>query len=69
MKSKSQIDHGRGQVKDNAMAALVTSKVFRPKSVKPSKGKGSFKRQAKHKGRDFRPDSCLNVGNSFKALF
>lgn len=50
----SKTDHGRGQVKHNAMAALVTSKVYRPKQVKPRKGKGSFKRQAKHQGRDHR---------------
>lgn len=51
---KSRIEHGRGQVKDNAMAALVTSKVYRSTTEKPKKGTGSFKRQAKHKGRDLR---------------
>lgn len=51
----SDTDHGRGQVKDNAMAALVTSKVYRAKAEKPKKGKGSFKRKAKHKGRENRP--------------
>lgn len=50
----SDTDHGRGQVNHNAMAALVTSKVYRPKQVKAKKGKGSFKRQAKHKSRDIR---------------
>jgi alternative ribosome-rescue factor len=38
-------DHGRGTIKDNAMAALVTSTLFRPKVVKPKKGKGSFSRK------------------------
>lgn len=45
---KSSVDHGRGTVKSNAMAALVTSKLFRSKQEKAKKGKGSFKRKAKH---------------------
>lgn len=51
---KSATEHGRGEVKHNAMAALVTSKVFRSATEKPKKGKGSFKRQAKHKSREIR---------------
>lgn len=43
-------EHGRGQIQDNALAALVTSKVYRMQVVKAKKGKGSFKRNAKHKG-------------------
>lgn len=47
-------DHGRGKVKHSAMAALVTSKVYQSTTEKPKKGKGSFKRQAKHKSLEFR---------------
>lgn len=45
------INHGRGTVNDNAMAALVTSRVYRSKTEKPKKGKGSFQRKAKHAAR------------------
>lgn len=51
---KTSTDHGRGEVKHSAMAALVTSKVYQSTTEKPKKGKGSFKRQAKHKSRDLR---------------
>lgn len=46
------IDTGRGVIKDNYLAALVTSKVFRTQVVKAKKGKGSFNRKEKHKGRE-----------------
>lgn len=60
-KSKKQqnsttVDTGRGTIKDNYLAALVTSKVFKMQVVKAKKGKGSFKRKDKHqdysKGRE-----------------
>lgn len=51
---KSRTDHGRGTIRDNHMAALVTSPIFRSKTEKPGKGKGSFKRNSKHKSREFR---------------
>ncbi|WP_372447158.1 alternative ribosome-rescue factor A [Vibrio metschnikovii] len=46
------LDHGRGVIKDNALKAVVTSSLFRTRVVKAQKGKGSFKRQAKHKGQE-----------------
>ena len=50
---KSQgIETGRGVIKDNYLAALVTSKVFKIQVVKAKKGKGSFNRKEKHKGRE-----------------
>ena len=49
---KSAVDTGRGVIKHNALAALVTSKVFKPQVVKAKKGKGSFKRNNKHVGRE-----------------
>lgn len=46
MSNKSH-DHGRGNVKHNAMAALVTSQTFKSKTEKPLKGKGSYDRNRK----------------------
>jgi alternative ribosome-rescue factor len=43
------VETGRGQIKDNYLAAIVTSRLFQMQVVKAKKGKGSFKRQAKHK--------------------
>ncbi|WP_159820553.1 alternative ribosome rescue factor ArfA [Colwellia sp. 20A7] len=48
----STVDTGRGVVKHNALAAMVTSKLFRPQVVKAKKGKGSFKRNSKHSGQE-----------------
>ena len=45
-------EHGRGEIKDDAMAALVTSNLFRPKQETPEKGKGSYKRKPKHRNED-----------------
>ncbi|WP_286234115.1 alternative ribosome rescue factor ArfA [Thalassotalea sediminis] len=44
--------HERGEIKANYLAALVTSKAFKTQVVKAKKGKGSFKRKAKHQGRE-----------------
>lgn len=44
-------EHGRGKIKDNALAALVTSSLYKTKVEKAKKGKGSFTRKDKHKGR------------------
>ncbi|MGB0938902.1 MAG: alternative ribosome rescue factor ArfA [Colwellia sp.] len=49
---KHQHDHHRGEIKDNAIKALVTSVLFKSKVEKPKKGKGSFQRNSKHKGRE-----------------
>lgn len=50
--TNSAVDTGRGVIKHNALAALVTSKVFKPQVVKAKKGKGSFKRSNKHAGQE-----------------
>jgi alternative ribosome-rescue factor len=39
-------DHNRGKINHNAMAALVTSPLFKAKTEKPKKGKGSYVRQS-----------------------
>lgn len=45
-------DMGRGVVKDNALKALVTSSMYRTQVEKAKKGKGSFSRKMKHKGKE-----------------
>jgi alternative ribosome-rescue factor len=50
--NKATSDLGRGKIKDNFLAALVTSKVYKLQVVKAKKGKGSFKRNNKHQGRE-----------------
>ncbi|GIU05732.1 hypothetical protein TUM4445_04560 [Shewanella sp. MBTL60-112-B2] len=45
------IEHesGRGVIRDNALKAIVTSSLFRTRTEKPKKGKGSYNRK-QHKG-------------------
>lgn len=68
----SDIDIGRGQIKDNALKALVTSQLFRTRVVKAKKGKGSFQRKAKHRGKEpyskMMTTSLLNRALSFGSL-
>ncbi len=42
--SKSTVQHGRGEIKDNALHALVTSPLFKTRIVKAKKGKGAYQR-------------------------
>lgn len=44
----AETDLGRGQINDNFLAALVTSKVYKMQVVKAKKGKGSYQRKAKN---------------------
>lgn len=50
--NNNSVDTGRGVIRDNALAALVTSKIFKPQIVKAKKGKGSYQRNNKHAGRE-----------------
>ena len=50
--SPLDIEFGRGQIKDNALKALVTSQVFHTRVVKAKKGKGSYNRKEKFKGQE-----------------
>ncbi|WP_415888193.1 alternative ribosome rescue factor ArfA [Neptuniibacter sp. SY11_33] len=50
--STHEVDTGRGKIKQNHLAALVTSKIFKSQVVKAKKGKGAYKRKDKHKGRE-----------------
>ncbi|MCG9697588.1 ribosome alternative rescue factor ArfA [Shewanella sp. Isolate11] len=46
-KGMSHIPHesGRGSIKDNALKAIVTSELFKMRTEKPKKGKGSYNRK------------------------
>lgn len=48
----SETDLGRGKIKDNFLAALVTSKMYKMQVVKAKKGKGSYQRKAKNVRRE-----------------
>ena len=50
--TKSETELGRGQIKGNFLAALVTSKVYKMQVVKAKKGKGSYQRKAKNLRRE-----------------
>lgn len=46
-------EHHRGKIKDNALKALVTSPLFRTRTETSKKGKGSYNRKAKFKGKGY----------------
>ena len=50
--NKGETELGRGQIKSNFLAALVTSKVYKMQVVKAKKGKGSYQRKAKNVRRE-----------------
>ena len=43
-----ETDLGRGEIKDNFLAALVTSKLYKMQVVQAKKGKGSYQRKSKN---------------------
>ena len=43
---------GRGTIRDNFLAEIVTSSVYRSQVVKAKKGKGAYQRKDKHRGRE-----------------
>lgn len=42
--TKAPHQHERGEIRDNALQALVTSPLFRPRIENNKKGKGSYRR-------------------------
>ncbi len=46
--SIGESDFGRGKIKHNFLAALVTSKLYKIQVVQAKKGKGSYQRKAKN---------------------
>jgi len=60
VKAESVLEHenGRGTITDNALKAVVTSSLFRMRTEKPKKGKGSYNRKAANrKGYQHRGDT------------
>lgn len=57
----SRYQHTKGQIKDNAIEALLHDPLFRQRVEKNKKGKGSYQRKAKHAGRDGREASGKKV--------
>lgn len=47
----SRYQHTKGQIKDNAIEALLHDPLFRLRVEKNKKGKGSYQRKDKHAGR------------------
>jgi alternative ribosome-rescue factor len=47
----SRYQHTKGQIKDNAVEALLHDPLFRQRVEKSKKGKGSFRRKGKHGAR------------------
>lgn len=41
---QTAVEHGRGEIRDNALKALVTGPLFRMRVVKAKKGKGAYQR-------------------------
>lgn len=44
----SKYQHTKGQIRDNALEALLHDPLFRQRIEQKQKGKGSFKRKEKH---------------------
>jgi len=49
------VDLGRGIIKDNFLAALVTSKVYKQQIVQAKKGKGAYQRKEKYQQKGQEP--------------
>ena len=48
----AKVQHNKGKIRDNALKALVKSNLFRHKTERKKKGKGSYHRQSAKKWRD-----------------
>ena len=64
MKKKKQVqqaqaDIGRGVIKDNFLAALVTSTLYKQQIVQAKKGKGSYQRKNKFSNKGKGQESYL----------
>lgn len=61
----SRYQHTKGQIKDNAIEALLHDPLFRQRVEKNRKGKGSYQRKEKHAGRNGREASGKKVNDFF----
>ncbi|EKY07569.1 hypothetical protein HMPREF9120_00974 [Neisseria sp. oral taxon 020 str. F0370] len=48
----AKVQHNKGKIRDNALKALVKSNLFRHKTERKKKGKGSYHGQSAKKWRD-----------------
>ncbi len=56
-KTNGAYQHRKGAIQDNAIMALLSDTLFRPRIERKRKGKGSYQRKAKHMGYGFeKPD-------------
>ena len=53
--------HNKGKIRDNALKALVRSNLFRHKTERKKKGKGSYNRQQAKKWQDGSSESSCFV--------
>lgn len=44
-----EYQHNRGKINESHIKALVTDSLFKQRTEKPKKGKGSYSRKLKHK--------------------
>jgi alternative ribosome-rescue factor len=49
--TEGAVELGRGVIKGNFLAALVTSKVYKQQVVQAKKGKGAYQRKTKHQNK------------------
>ena len=61
----SRYQHTKGQIKDNALEALLHDPLFRQRVEKNKKGKGSYQRKGKHAGQNGREASGKLVDDFF----
>ncbi|PAR48369.1 alternative ribosome-rescue factor A [Vibrio metoecus] len=52
---------GRGTIQDSALKAVVTSTLFRCRTEKAKKGKGSYSRKMKFKGKECYPKTMNTI--------
>lgn len=69
----SRYQHTKGQIKDNAIEALLHDPLFRQRVEKNKKGKGSYMRKGKHGNRELggqwqESKSLLPLAFCFQAL-
>jgi len=59
---EGSVEHGRGQIRDNTLRALVTSPLFKTRIVRAKKGKGAYQRFKRGQNHD---DSALFYSASY----
>ncbi|MEX0496584.1 alternative ribosome-rescue factor A [Raoultella terrigena] len=65
----SRYQHTKGQIKDNAIEALLHDPLFRQRVEKNKKGKGSYQRKEKYPVRGDREASGKKVNHFFTTGF